>query len=76
MDSALSTHPLIAFREANGLSQQQLAELIGVDRATVWRWENGRKISDDYLGTVATKTGIARRILRPDLANLLGEGAE
>lgn len=76
MDSASQKHPLVAFREARGLSQPELAEMIGVDRATIWKWENGRKISDDYVGIVSEKIGIARRTLRPDLVALMGEAAE
>jgi DNA-binding transcriptional regulator YiaG len=29
-------------REALGLSRAELADLIGVNSATVWRWEEGR----------------------------------
>lgn len=32
-------HPLSAYRDAKGLSRQQLAEMLGVDPSTVWRWE-------------------------------------
>ena len=30
------------YRERAGLTQEQLAEQIGVQRNTVWRWENNR----------------------------------
>jgi transcriptional regulator with XRE-family HTH domain len=33
---------LKALRERAGLSQQELADRIGVDQASVSRWENGR----------------------------------
>ena len=34
------------FREKTGLTQEELAEKMGVQRNTVWRWENGKaKIS-------------------------------
>lgn len=72
-------HPLTAFRESHNppLSQQQLAELLGVDRVTVTRWESGaRKIDEDKLPAVAKCTGIRRSELRPDLAELMREDAE
>jgi len=30
------------FREANGLEQEFVAKALGVDRATVSKWENGK----------------------------------
>lgn len=66
-------HPLKAFRQREGLSQEAFAELIGVDRVTVARWETGqREIGKEHLPVVSAKTGIPRRELRPDLAELLG----
>jgi transcriptional regulator with XRE-family HTH domain len=67
-------HPLKAFRENHTppLSQEQLAELLGVSRVTVTRWESGtRKIHDEKLPIVSAKTGIAPAKLRPDLAELM-----
>jgi len=59
------------------LSQQALADLLGVKRETVNRWESGaRKIDEEKLPTVAEKTGLAPAVLRPDLAALLREAAE
>jgi transcriptional regulator with XRE-family HTH domain len=69
-----SIHPLKAFRESQDppLSQQQLADLVGVDRVTVTRWESGsRKIEAERLPVIAEKTGIAPSDLRPDLADLM-----
>jgi transcriptional regulator with XRE-family HTH domain len=68
-------HPLRAFRENQHppLTQEQLAELLGVRKATVSRWETGtRKLDQSKLSDVAEKTGIPARELRPDLAELLG----
>jgi transcriptional regulator with XRE-family HTH domain len=31
-------------RQAAGLTQQELAEILGVNRATVSLWENGRQV--------------------------------
>lgn len=67
-------HPLKAFRDRQEprLSQERLADLLGVSRATVNRWETGaRKIDDEQLPAIAEKTGIAPAELRPDLAALL-----
>lgn len=64
-------HPLKAYREAQDppLSQQQLADLLDVDRVTVTRWEAGsRQIDVEKLPIVAERTGIAPAELRPDLA--------
>lgn len=71
--------PLKAFRKKHKppLSQQGLADLLGVDRVTVVRWETGvRKIGGDRLSDVSAKTGIPRGKLRPDLAALMRDAAE
>ncbi|RUV17874.1 XRE family transcriptional regulator [Mesorhizobium sp. M1A.F.Ca.IN.020.06.1.1] len=44
-DSDFDSGRVKAFREARGLSQQQLAAEIGVDQATVSRIENGAEPS-------------------------------
>ena len=47
------------FRETRGWTKVRLAEELGVDASTVWRWENGKppsrtvakaleKLSDEY----------------------------
>lgn len=73
-----AVHPLKVFREKQEppLSQQGLADLLGVDRVTVARWETGaRKVDAELLPNVATRTGIPRSELRPDLAALLNSEA-
>ena len=70
----MEKHPITAFREAQDppLSQADFADLVGVSRPTVHRWEAGdRKIDTEKLPRVAEVTGLAPRILRPDLAELL-----
>lgn len=65
------THPLTEFRKNHEppLTQAALAEILGVDRGTVTRWELGtRKIDDALLLIVSERTGIPARNLRPDLA--------
>ena len=65
-----NVHPLRAFRLAQDppLSIAQLADLLGVGRPTVFRWETGaRKIDERFIHAVSEKTGIPARDLRPDL---------
>jgi transcriptional regulator with XRE-family HTH domain len=67
-------HPLRQYRERQvpPLTQDQLAELLGVSKGTVSRWESGnRKVDDDLLPSVSEKTGISPSELRPDLVALL-----
>lgn len=65
----MDKHPLTDFREREGLSQDDLAKLIGVTRETVTRWENGsRKPDEERLPKIAKETGIQPGTLRPDLA--------
>jgi len=68
----METNPLKAFREAQKISKADLARLLGVSRSIAHRWETGeRKIGPDSLATVSEKTGISKKILRPDLAEKL-----
>lgn len=54
------------------MSKADLAEFLGVSRPTAFRWETGkRKIGVNSLSSVSEKTGISRRLLRPDLAGAL-----
>jgi transcriptional regulator with XRE-family HTH domain len=32
-----------AIREAAGITQQQIGDVVGVDRATICRWESGKR---------------------------------
>jgi transcriptional regulator with XRE-family HTH domain len=62
------------YRKAADLSQLEAAQKVGVTRETWARWELGhRKIARSILPTVAEKTGIPPRELRPDLAELMGD---
>lgn len=74
-------HPIKAFRERQfpSMSQEALAQKIGVDRVTVARWEAGRKPDRELLGKIVKITGIPASELRPDLAEmaaLFSEGSE
>jgi transcriptional regulator with XRE-family HTH domain len=65
-------HPLRAYRDRHRLTQTDLARTLGVSSVTISRWETGtRRIDGTLLAAVAQKTGIARDMLRPDLAALL-----
>lgn len=71
-----SIHPLKIFRERQTppLTQEQLADVLGVSKAAVSRWEAGaRRIDDELLPKVSEVTGIPRTELRPDLVRLLDD---
>ena len=71
-----ATHPVKAYRDEHNLTQDGFADLIGVTRTTVARWEtDGRKIDTELLPTITAKTGIPAKVLRPDLAELLRDEA-
>ncbi len=73
----VGNHPLKNFRSERGLTQEALAALLEVDPITVSRWETGaRRIDEKLLQAVAEKTGIPKRELRPDLAEVMREAAE
>lgn len=68
-------HPLKAHRTAKGLTQKQLAAQFGVSRETLARWEiDARRIDPERLPQISQLTGISPAELRPDLADLMGEG--
>ena len=65
--------PLRAYREKQEppLTQDQLAELLGVSKPTVSRWETGeRRVDIDLIPKISEVTGISPAELRPDLASL------
>ena len=70
-------HVLKAYRERTRKTQEGLAELLGVNRTTVARWETGaRNIDTARLDEIAEKTGIPKRELRPDLAEVMRENGQ
>ncbi len=47
------------FKEKNGLTLDQLAEMIGIDRSTVWQIVGGRKPSLTSAMKIQKATGIS-----------------
>lgn len=65
------------YRRENSLSRAKFGAQVGVDRATVFRWETGqRRIDKDKVPKVSEVTGLPREVLRPDLAAIFSEAAE
>lgn len=72
----VSNHPLKAYRDHRGQTQDALAKELGVSSITVSRWETGmRKIDRKKLSDISQRTGIPKRVLRPDLAEIMREVA-
>lgn len=68
---------LKAYRAAAKLTQGEAAELAAVARETWARWETGAiKIDENRLPAISEMTGIPKRDLRPDLAEVMREVAE
>lgn len=71
----MSEHPLKAFRERQDphMTQDALGKLLGFDRATINRWETGKRLPEpEVLPVICERTGISARELRPDLAEMFG----
>lgn len=61
-------HPLKSYRERKRLSQQELAEMLGVSRAMVGLIETGkRSMNARRADRVARETGVPRECLCPDV---------
>ena len=57
--SFLHNHPLQSYREAKGLTATELATRLGVQRNTIWRWENRkRRIDPNLWQKIHEETGI------------------
>lgn len=68
---------LTDYRTQRDWTCSDLAKFLGEGRSNVHRWESGsRKIGRTKLDLVAEKTGIPKRDLRPDLAEVMREAAE
>ncbi len=56
------------FRLSKGLTQEQVAKLLGTTKATVSRWESEKRHPDPAMAIeIEGKLGIPRHELRPDL---------
>lgn len=56
------------FRMETGKTPDEVGRLFGVDRATIYRWEQGKpRIPIKYLDKAESITGLSRRDLRPDV---------
>lgn len=58
--------PLRRHRETQGILLDALAEKLGVNKSTLWRWEEGQVPAERVL-QVEGITGISRHVLRPDV---------
>jgi transcriptional regulator with XRE-family HTH domain len=60
------TNPLKEYRSANGLTQGQLAGMLGVSDATITHIENGRRrITPENANAWASILGLSRAVLCP-----------
>ncbi len=61
-------HPLKAYREQNALTQDALAEILGISRAMVTHIENGRRpVTPRKAIDWERQTGIPRTVLCPEI---------
>lgn len=60
----VTVEPIKAYREANSISQEVLAKMLGVTVATVSRWENGkRRPRGADLNRLCSVTGISADVI-------------
>lgn len=62
----MTTSPLARYREENDLTLEQVAQMFGVQKAAVWKWERRGPPADKVLA-IEGATGISRHVLRPDI---------
>ena len=61
-------NPFKQFRDAKKLNKAQAAQLLGVNKSTFSRWENGISMPDiGTVGELAKRMGVSRKKLRPDV---------
>jgi DNA-binding transcriptional regulator YdaS (Cro superfamily) len=61
-------NPIRTFRDAKSLTLQQFGEMVGLRKALVWKYENGRlRVPAELVPKIEQATGIPRHELRPDL---------
>lgn len=67
---------LLALRKRSGMSQQEVAVVIGVTRQTVSNWEQGQGApSLDKAAELARLYGVTLDDLANDVASIVAEGA-
>ncbi len=65
------------FRKKSGLTQEQLAEQVGVSRQAIAKWENGDALPDiDNLVALADIYGVTIDSLVRNVASYAGESSE
>lgn len=64
----MTKQPIASYRKKKGLTLDAAAELFGVDRTTIIRWEKGAPmIPLKRLSDAARIYGVTKRRLRPDI---------
>jgi transcriptional regulator with XRE-family HTH domain len=48
---------LVNYLKRHHITRDEFAALIGVDRVSVWRWENGRAFPLRYIAAITAATG-------------------
>lgn len=66
-NDGMTKEELAALRERLELTQQQLAERLGVDRVTIARWETGTRAIPAFLGLAleTVERQLGRKVRRP-----------
>lgn len=73
----IDPNPIRAYRAKRGITLDALAKLIGVQRNTVWRWEQGRVPDPDMWPAIIKATAITRQqLIRYATAMKYTEAAE
>lgn len=60
------SNALADFRRERGMTLKGLAGIVGVTKATIWKWER-RRVPAEQVARLSEATGIDRALLRPDL---------
>jgi DNA-binding transcriptional regulator YdaS (Cro superfamily) len=62
----MNTNPITKYRADNNLSLEALGSLMGVNKSTVLRWEEGQ-VTAERAVEIEAAIGIPRHELRPDI---------
>jgi len=70
-------NPIRSYREKRNITVADLAKSIGVERSTVWRWDQGRAPDPKVWPAIIKATTITRQqLLRYAMAKKYAEAAE